>query len=201
MRFPFSRKALGISALVALIPTSLAMGPSYFHIRKPVQKDQWDQGKPHAVTWVHAVDNIDMIDIEFARLSTAGLLFAARDVPTRWGALNIELNGVPPGDDYFVVCLNATNGIVYSISDPFSILPPSSSSSTDPNAIAPDPSKPTVTVTGTPNPTQQWAQTFGPQAAGAMSLVHGDHHIGRSIASAVLCTFVGALAGTAWIVL
>jgi len=180
------------------MPLSLALGPSYFYITKPSKGDQWTQGEPHAATWVHGVDGLVVVDVELGRTSTSGLLLGAREVPTRWGSLNILLGDVPPGDDYYLIFLNVTHGLVYSISDQFTILPASSSSSNSSAEIAPDPSKPTVTVSGAPGPTMDFAATYGPQAAGAVSLWDGlaDSRTTVTLASAIV---TGLIAGV-WLV-
>jgi len=183
----------GVLSLAALVPLSLA-GPSYFYITQPALNDQWPQGEAHAARWIHAVDGIDIVDVELARLSSNGLLFIAREVPTKWGSLNLLFEGVPAGDDYYMVFLNVTHGAIYSISDRFTILDPSNSS-TGVGSLAPDPAKPTVTVTGWPNPNQTWVATFGPDAPGAVALFPSTI---KAVATAMACTFVGALAGTAW---
>ncbi|KAG9000015.1 hypothetical protein FRB94_005698 [Tulasnella sp. JGI-2019a] len=182
-------------ALTVLLLLPLSLASSYFLVTKPAQQDQWTQGQPHAVNWIHGADGIDVIDMELGRTSTSGLLLAAREVPTSWGSLNLLFGNVPPGwvwrgrlictitmltlmlssssDDYFLVFLNVTHGLVYSISPMFSILPAAVSSANTSAQIAPDPSKPTVTVTGAPGPTMSFAATFGPQADGAAALWSG----------------------------
>lgn len=52
---------------------------AYFYITKPAAGDQWTQGQPHAANWIHAVDGVDVIDVELGRTSTSGLLLAARE--------------------------------------------------------------------------------------------------------------------------
>jgi len=156
--------------LLALIPISTAVGPSYFYITRPAAGDQWTQGDPHAATWIHANDDINIVDVELARMSTSGLLLAAREVPTRWGSLNLEFGSVPPGDDYYLVFLNVTHGEVYSISEKFTILAASSSSANSTAQVAPVANKPTVTVIGTPGPLMTFAQTFGVDASSAVDL-------------------------------
>jgi len=184
--------------MVILLPLAFAIGPSYFYITKPSKGDQWTQGEPHAATWVHAVDGIDVVDVELGRTSTSGLLLGAREVPTRWGSLNLLLGDVPPGDDYYFIFMNVTHGLVYSISDQFTILPASSSSSNSSSEIAPDPSKPTVTISGAPGPTMSFAATYGPQAAGAVPLWGGQAD-GRATVILVSAVITSLLAG-AWLV-
>jgi len=185
-------------SLIALIPLSLAMAPSYFYITKPAAGDQWTQGQPHAATWIHAVDGVDIVDVELARMSTSGLLLAAREVPTRWGALNLLLGEVPPGDDYYLIFLNVTHGLVYSISDQFTILPAAVSSSNSSAEVDPDSVHPTVTVTGSPGPTMAFAATFGPQAAGAAALWRGLAD-GRTSMGMFYALVLGVIAGV-WLV-
>jgi len=184
--------ALVLAALAYVSPV-LSDGPTYFYITKPAAGDQWTQGTPHATNWIHSNDGIDIVDVELARKSSSGLLLAAREVPTRWGSSNLLLDSVPPGDDYYFVFMNVTHGVVYSISSQFTILPASGSSANSSAQLAPDPAKPTVTVTGAPGPFMTFAQTFGPQAAGAVSIL-GSLASGRTtlvLASAVAASLLG----------
>jgi len=185
---------LSLLACLALLPISLAIGPTYFYITKPALGDQWTQGQAHDLTWIHAQDNIDTVDVELARMSTSGLLFAAREVPTKWGSVNVLLGNVPAGDDYYFIFLNVTHGAVYSISPQFSILDASSSSSNSTSELAADATKPTVTVTGAPGPLQTFAATFGPQAAGALSIWNGMAE-GRTTFMIISALFTALLTG------
>jgi len=193
MKVSFRRITTVLTLLVASIPLSIAQGPSYFYITKPAAGDQWTQGDPHATNWVHAVDGIDIVDVELGRMGSSGLLFAAREVPTKWGSLNLLLGNVPPGDDYYFIFLNVTHGLVYSISERFTILPASASSANSSSEVGADPTKPTVTITAGPGPFQTFAQTFGPQAAGAVSILGGlaDGKTTLAIVSAVAASLVG----------
>lgn len=184
-----------IATLSIFLPLSIAMGPSYFHINKPAAGDQWTQGQAHSTTWIHAVDNIEIVDVELARMGSSGLLFVSREVPTGWGSLNILLNDVPPGDDYYFVFLNVTHGVVYSVSERFTILDSSTASANSTAQLAPDASKPTVTVTGSPGPLQTWGTTFGPQAAGAVALWSGlaDGRTTLTIVSALVSAALGGV--------
>jgi hypothetical protein len=76
-------------------------------------------------------------------------------VSTSIGGINIALNGVPTGDDYFLLLLNSTHGGLYANSEVFSIVKSGSGNSTTHLA-----SKPTVTISGGPNPTAHFATTF-----------------------------------------
>jgi hypothetical protein len=194
MKFPMSPLLY-----LLLLPLSLALGPSYFYITKPAKGDQWTQGDAHATTWVHAVDGIDVVDVELGRTSTSGLLLGAREVPTRWGSLNLLLGDVPPGDDYYFIFMNVTHGLVYSVSEQFTILAASSSSSNSSSEIAPDPSKPTVTISGAPGPTMSFAATYGPQAAGALPL-WGGLAAGQTTITLLSAVITSLLAGF-WLVI
>lgn len=57
-------------------------------------------------------------------------------------------------DDYYFVFLNVTHGVVYSVSERFTILDSTTASANSSAVLAPDASKPTVTVTGSPGPLQ-----------------------------------------------
>lgn len=80
-------------------------------------------------------------------------------------SLNILLQDVPADDDYFLVCLNSTTSLIYSVSSRFTITNSSTQSNPSPN-----PSVPTVTVSGAPNPLKQFAATLGPAANAGSSL-------------------------------
>ena len=87
-------------------------------------------------------------------------------VPARPGKLNLLLQDVPTGDDYFVVFINVTHGFTHAVSPRFSIISstPSSSDSSHPSPLA---DAPTVTISGAPNPTASFATIFPEQANGA----------------------------------
>lgn len=85
-------------------------------------------------------------------------------VPDTMTSLNVVLQDVPSGDDYFLLCRNSTAGITYSVSPRFSVADANTTGSNPSPASAP-----TVTVSGTPNPLSQFAQTFGPNAANGVA--------------------------------
>lgn len=60
-------------------------------------------------------------------------------------------------DDYRLMFLNSTQGGIYTVSDQFSIVS-SSKSSVSPSSD--DLSKPTATISGAPNPTNDFAATY-----------------------------------------
>jgi hypothetical protein len=76
------------------------------------------------------------------------------------GALNVNIQGLPPANDYFVLFMNATGGVTYSISSKFTI-----SASKDAANGQSIPNKPTASVVGPPNPTETWALAFNSNGA------------------------------------
>ena len=86
-------------------------------------------------------------------------------VPSLAPNLPIFLQDVPAGDDYYLMLINSTHGVMYSLSSRFSILP-APQNSTNTSAIVQPPSNQqllaTVTVSGAPNPTASFAYTFPP---------------------------------------
>ncbi|KAH0827376.1 hypothetical protein J3R83DRAFT_4027 [Lanmaoa asiatica] len=91
-------------------------------------------------------------------------------VPTTYNTLNILLQDVPAGDDYFLLCVDSIHSVVYATSSRFTVTNSSSAQSNP----SPDASVPTVTVSGAPNALKQFAATLGPAANGGGSLIHGE---------------------------
>ncbi|KAG6327334.1 hypothetical protein ID866_11755 [Astraeus odoratus] len=91
-----------------------------------------------------------------------------RAVPSTYTAVNILLQDVPEGDDYFLLCINSTHGVTYSVSSRFTV---TNSSGSNPS---PDPSAPTVTISGTPDPLKVFATTLGAAANGVKGFVAGE---------------------------
>jgi hypothetical protein len=122
---------------------------------------------------------------------TNEIFYVLLPVPTNKNfALNVFLQDVPPADDYFLVFLNHTHGFTYTVSDRFTILDSSSSSS----AAGALTSAATITVSGGPNPTAQFVTTF-PASAASKLTVHGWRTGAAAMAAAVaLCALAGALA-------
>ncbi|KAI0350556.1 hypothetical protein OH77DRAFT_1430894 [Trametes cingulata] len=176
----------------------LAYANSYFVISQPSKGAQWANGAVNPVSWTKGLlDGVNSVDIELARLSQDGLIFVARDVPATGstGSLNILLQDVPAGDDYYLLFLNSTHGVMYASSQRFAIADAANGTAASPaNA-------PTVTVSGGPNPTAVFATTFPPSANGVRApgwqALEGASRPLIGIASAVL---VCALGG-AWTVL
>lgn len=89
-------------------------------------------------------------------------------MPTSFDTLNILLEDVPEGDDYFVICLDSRLSFIYAISDRFTIT--NASAAQNPS---PDPSAPTVTISGAPDPLKPFATTLGPSLNDGSSLIFG----------------------------
>ncbi|GAB1525402.1 hypothetical protein RhiTH_008563 [Rhizoctonia solani] len=137
----------------------MAVVPSYLKIKTPSPQHPWQIGQSNGLSWVSAFEGVTQFDIELARLKTDGLLFVARNVSTSWNNLNIHLDSVPTGDDYYVLFLDSTHGNVYSMSERFSILA-AGSTPTSGTVAAANAGANEVTLKGGPNPTAQFAYTF-----------------------------------------
>ena len=74
-------------------------------------------------------------------------------MPTKPGSINIFIQDVPEGDDYYLLFLNSTIGQMFGLSPRFSIADSSNASSPIATAV-------TVTVSGSPKPTDVFATTF-----------------------------------------
>ncbi|EIN05198.1 hypothetical protein PUNSTDRAFT_38421, partial [Punctularia strigosozonata HHB-11173 SS5] len=137
-------------------------------ITYPNSTQPWVNGQTNHVSWVKGLlDGVHGFDIELARLSTDSLIFLASNVPTNKNfGLNVFLQDVPAADDYFLVFLNSTHGVTYVVSDRFTILDASSSSS----ALSPLTTAATITISGGPNPTAQFVTTFPASAASRVEL-------------------------------
>ncbi|KAG1808009.1 uncharacterized protein BJ212DRAFT_1385052 [Suillus subaureus] len=151
--------------ILMLMLSSLISVDAYFVVNQPGSSTSWKNGSPYPVSWTLGLeDGIDSFDIEITRLSRVGIYFVAKGLPITTSALNVVLQDVPAGDDYFLICINSTAGITYSVSSRFTVV--------DANATGSNPSPasaPTVTVSGVPNSLSQFAQTFGPSTNGVAS--------------------------------
>jgi hypothetical protein len=77
-------------------------------------------------------------------------------------ALNLALDSVPPGDDYFLIFLNSSHQTTYTVSSRFTIL---ASGGTPASAAPSDAAAQTMSVSGGPN--VGFATTFAALANGA----------------------------------
>lgn len=111
-------------------------------------------------------------------------------------SINIQLQDVPPGDDYFLLFLNSTHGVMYGTSPRFTVLPAGGTSN---GTTTTNPKAATVTVSGAPNPTQAFATTFALAANSASRptlLLHGGQTWG--VGGALLACMLGAAWTLLW---
>lgn len=113
-------------------------------------------------------------------------------VPALLGSFNLVLQDLPAADDYYLLFINSTHGVLYGNSYAFSIVDSSSNAST-PKL---DSTKPTVSVSGGPNPTAVFATTFPASESSAM----GAYVIGTGVVGMLGLAVVGMMGG-AWAIL
>lgn len=158
----FLRSWQSVAFILVLLLSSLISVDAYFIVNQPGSSTSWKNGSPYPVSWTLGLqDGFDTFDIEITRLSRGGIYFVAKELPVTMSSLNVVLQDVPAGDDYFLICINSTAGVTYSVSSRFSVV--------DANATGSNPSPasaPTVTVSGVPNPLSHFVQTFGPSTNG-----------------------------------
>ncbi|KAI0260432.1 hypothetical protein BC834DRAFT_900613 [Gloeopeniophorella convolvens] len=160
LQLPFTLRAL---LVITLLPLAVH---GYFQVTAPTKGTEWANGQTYPVTWTKGLlDGVDTFDIELSRMSQDGLILVARDVPSSTNGINIAISSVPTGNDWFLLFLNSTHGVMYANSQSFSIVDSGSSNST----AQPLSSRPTVTVSGGPNPTAPFATTFPPSANGVVA--------------------------------
>lgn len=111
-------------------------------------------------------------------------------VPAPQKKLNIQLQDVPAGDDYFLIFINSTHGVMHATSPRFAILA-ASATPTATRAVAAA-GIPTVSISGSPNPTMQFATTFPALASGALRSPLAGLHV-----NALLLTVLGVVFGAA----
>ncbi|KAG5641530.1 hypothetical protein DXG03_004821 [Asterophora parasitica] len=165
----------------------------YFIINEPTRNTQWTIGTANPVSWVKGVhDGITQFDVEMARLSEDGLTLIARNVPATHKSLNILLQNVPPGDDYFLIFINSTHGVTHATSQRFTVAAAGSTASGKIHA-PPVPNAETVTISGPPNPTLGFATTFAALNNGVLAR-WGSPGQAWSIGG----VFVSCVLGAAW---
>ncbi|KAJ8516512.1 hypothetical protein ONZ45_g6187 [Pleurotus djamor] len=148
---------VALFAFVSCLPLSFA----YFVVTSPGEGSVWREGAANSITWSKGLsDGINSFDIEMNRLGGDGLLLVARNVPATTTSLNVFLQNVPPADDYFLVFLNSTHGVLHTTSKKFPVILSSDSPPSGATLSSPDPQAPTVTVNGPSNPTQAFATTY-----------------------------------------
>jgi len=175
-------------AICAVWVWQIPYASAYFIIETPGNGTQLVNNVTNVITWSKGVqDGIFGFDLEMTRMSADGLYLIARNVLAKPGAINIVLEDVPPGDDYFLLFINSTIGQMYAISSTFTIL----AANATPSVTPPSPSGgvPTVTASGTPIPTPLFATTFAALPGGAVAL------FSSSQVNALLLTLLGCAFG------
>ncbi|OJA10274.1 hypothetical protein AZE42_08685 [Rhizopogon vesiculosus] len=151
--------------ILTLLLSSFISVDAYFIVNQPGSSTTWKNGSPYPVSWtLGLLDGIETFDIEITRLSGGGVYLVATELPNTMTSLNVVLQDVPAGNDYFLLCRDSAAGITYSVSSRFSVA--------DANATGSNPSPasaPTATVSGTPNALSQYAQTFGAVATNGVA--------------------------------
>jgi len=150
---------------LTLLSSLISEVDAYFIVNQPSSSTTWMNGSPFPVSWTMGLlDGVPTFDIEITRLSRGGVYLVATELPYTMSSLNVILQDVPAGNDYFLLCRNSTSGVTYSVSSRFSVADANTTGS-NPSPV----SAPTVTISGTPGPLSQFAQTFGPNAANGVA--------------------------------
>ncbi|EAU87867.2 hypothetical protein CC1G_01514 [Coprinopsis cinerea okayama7 len=169
---------------------------AYFVVTNPARDAQWVNGQVNVVTWEKGLmDGINGFDVEMARMSADGLILVARNVLSKPHSLGIYIENIPPGDDYVVICINSTHGVLHGTSQRFTILPSGATPTTTQPPL--DKKAVTVTVTQGPNPTAFWATTLPPvpysgSTSVRMGMGWGEGGVG------VLATVAGVVGAAVW---
>ncbi|KAF9441617.1 hypothetical protein P691DRAFT_739587 [Macrolepiota fuliginosa MF-IS2] len=190
----FLRSCLSTCIFLVLLTTSAS---AYFLIDEPHRDTQWVNNQSNLVKWQKGLlDGINGFDVEMARLGTDGLTLVARNVPATQESLNIFLSDVQPADDYFLIFMNSTHGVMHATSPRFTVL--SAGSNPTSKGLSPDSTVPTVTVSGAPNPTKAFATTF--PALAHNGVVGGWGRVPGSVelATMMFATLACIAAGGAW---
>ncbi|KAK0207913.1 hypothetical protein DFS33DRAFT_1300095 [Desarmillaria ectypa] len=210
------KTSLPLSFLLLCLCARLVLSThSYFVINEPHSSAQWSNDAVNIVTWEKGVhDDITHFDIELMRLSKDGVTYIAYNgepwsstlffyldesfpsnpveaYPTSPKSLNIYLKDIPTGDDYFLLFLNSTHGVMHCLSSRFSIVNATDVTSSASASVTLNPSIPTVTVSGSPDPTKGFVTTFASKASSITFGVTSGHKCGGAMVLA------GALVGAA----
>ncbi|KAL0952284.1 hypothetical protein HGRIS_006574 [Hohenbuehelia grisea] len=170
---------------------------AYFVVTTPTTNTVWKNGAANGVSWRKGVlDGIDHFDVQLTRMGQNGLFFIARNVEATTTSFNIFMQDVPPADDYYLLFVNSTHGVMHATSKKFTISGSSDSASSS-NDASPVNGAPTVTVSGGPHPTKQsYATTFAAVAnlasrVHASSLLAGNPALGWGVASLIAAFISG----------
>lgn len=168
---------------------------AYFLVDEPHLDTQWMNDQANLVQWRKGLlDGVNGFDVELARLNTDGLLLVAMNVPSDQNSLNIFLQNVPTGDDYFLTFMNSTHGTLLATSSRFSVV--SAGSTPTQVGSSPNTAVPTITVSGAPDATKLFATTF--PALPDNGALGGRNGIVPVLAIMVPLTLVSMAAGTVW---
>lgn len=196
----------------------MTLQTAFFEFIQPATGTEWVNGEVHPIIWEKGLlDGVGMFDLELARLSQDGIIKAALNgvyshtlvtipiltccvVPANAHYMNILVQDVPSGDDYYLLFINSTHGGMYAISPRFTILEAGSSvqnasASADP-AVA---TATTLTISGSPNPTAVFAMTFPAIDSGVQAWRLDS--TARTSALGFACASFAVVLGAAWTVL
>lgn len=119
-------------------------------------------------------------------------------VHSQAGSLNVYLEDVPAADDYYLLFINSTHGGMYAISPRFTILDAGATVDASASASAPVSDASTLSISGGPNPTAQFVQTFA-AISNAIGWRIGAEE--RMSALGVVVAVGAAVVGAVWTVL
>jgi len=161
------RRCISIYLVLACL---VASASSYFVVNTPSSNVAWVNGQSNLMTWTKGVqDGVEAFDLEMARLTVDGLIYVGMNVPaSSSGSINVYIEDLPSGDDYFLVCINSTGGTLFGTSSRFTVLDASSTIPSNYTTTVPLGSAVTVSISGSPSPTMQFATTFPAPASGAL---------------------------------
>ncbi|KAK0487155.1 hypothetical protein IW261DRAFT_594472 [Armillaria novae-zelandiae] len=162
-------------------------------VKEPREGAQWSNSAMNVLSWEKGVwDGVTHFDIEMTRLSEDGITYIAYNVPSQPyspTSLNIYLEDVPTGDDYFMLLINSTHGVMHCLSPRFSIVNATDSSAS--SSVTPDSSIATVTVSAAPDTTKGFVTTFASRASSVVwGVGHGQAYGGTALVVGVV---VGAM--------
>ncbi|KAK0185733.1 hypothetical protein F5146DRAFT_1125088 [Armillaria mellea] len=107
-------------SLLYLATLASCITHSYFMVKEPREGAQWSNSAVNVLSWEKGVwDGVTHFDIEMTRLSEDGITYIAYNVPSQPSSptsLNIYLEDVPTGDDYFMLLINSTHGVMHCLS-------------------------------------------------------------------------------------
>ena len=109
---------------------------------------------------------------------------------TSTGSLNLFLQDVPAADDYYLLFLNSTSGVMFTSSSKFA-----RDSSSNATATSPDPEAPTVTISDEPDPLKSFVTTFPANANGMESGKMGWQGVRMQVLAAVVSVVMCVVGG------